>query len=162
MCTSTQQTNSSENGVWVVGTTPQELKRPTKYLNAPGRQYYVTAGDTRKGTLYVCTTIGTATEIQPILSRPILRETQEEQVYAKAMVQSEGGVRASRLSGPTTEGDDAATKAYISGLDVDARSAKRIRLGTTDVQADISANADYVRNILGIGTGPPLECQTVA
>ena len=34
----TQQTNTSENGVWAIGSTAQEIKRPAKYLNAPGRQ----------------------------------------------------------------------------------------------------------------------------
>ena len=118
----TQQTSSSENGVWVVGATAAETRRPNGYLNATGRQFYTTDGKTRRGTMFVCDLLGSATEIRPGLSRPVMRDAQEEQTFVKGLVQAYGGVRASRLAPPTTTEDDTVTKAYIEGLSIRAAS----------------------------------------
>jgi hypothetical protein len=144
----TQQSIAADNGVWVVGPTAPDLKRPVKYLNAPGRQYYVTAGDTQKGTLYLCTAIGAAQEIKPITSRPALRNTAEEQEYIKALVQSDGGIRATRLSGPTTASDDRVTKDYIQSLRLQACT---LRPNPASNQEDL-VNKAYISS-LGVTAG---------
>jgi hypothetical protein len=139
----TQQANTSENGVWVVGGVAAEIKRPTSYMNAPGRQFFVTGGQKHRGTLYVCTSIGVTTEIKPIQSRPTLRDTMEERAYTKNLVQSDGGVRAARLGAPTTVDDDVANKGYIESL--------RIRATTLGPELEIpterTQNTNYISGL---------------
>ena len=58
----------------------------------------------------------------------------------------------------TTDGDDVANKAYIEGLNVESvTSSRRLVLhgdgiSSSNAQSDITANADYARNTLGLGT----------
>ena len=181
----TQQTLSSENGAWLVGS---QAVRPAGYLNAPGRQFFVTDGTEQRGTMYVCTHAGTNTEFMPMLSRPELRDQTEEQMFVKGLVQGNGGVRASRICAPTTADDDTATKEYMEQLSLRASTAKRIqtdlnvdddafnreyidalcvvakkaRILESSDTSDIDANASYIRNLVGSGERTSVNAVSVS
>ena len=63
------------------------------------------------------------------------------------------GVTASRLTS-TDAGDQAVSKGYIETLDVDARSAKRLRLDVSAAMSsgDVTSNSEYVRHVIGVET----------
>ena len=134
-----QQTEVMENGVWIMGTNPSDLKRPPSYLNAPGRQFYITSGTANRGTLFVCTASGASTQIRPALSRPTLRDVREEQSYIGSL-----DVSARRLApGTDTKAtDDEWNRNYVDSLNVHADTARRLADGVDNL-----ANQTYISSL---------------
>ena len=115
-------------------------------------------------TLLVCVSSTDSIDIRPMVSRPVFRNTAEEQAFIEGIIQPTAATHATRLSGPTTAEDDAATRSYLNGLGLQASvigpptsaaedsvtrtyldsiglTAKRLRSSTTD---DDTANRSYV------------------
>ena len=134
-----QQTEVMENGVWIMGTNPSDLKRPPSYLNAPGRQFYITSGTANRGTLFVCTASGASTQIRPALSRPTLRDVREEQSYIGSL-----DISARRLApGTDTKAtDDEWNRNYVDSLNVHADTARRLADGVDNL-----ANQTYISSL---------------
>lgn len=77
-----RQTAGSQNGAWVVGTPPT---RPSAaYVNAPGMLFFVSAGATHSGTLFLCTAAtASVVTLMPVLARTADRDAAEERVFCE-------------------------------------------------------------------------------
>ena len=88
----TNQTVPAENGPWVVGIGSADCRRPTGYAAAIGRQFFVSAGAGRRGTMYVCTSVtaGGRLSLFAVQGRPSLRDGAEER-HLRGLPRCDGG-----------------------------------------------------------------------
>ena len=140
----TNQTVPAENGPWVVGIGSADCRRPTGYAAAIGRQFFVSAGAGRRGTMYVCTSVtaGGRLSLFAVQGRPSLRDVAEERTYVDSL-----GVTAAAVSDQARASLDALG---LRAATVGPETTPPV-LGVND-----SANARYIGAVLGIGPKEPV------
>ena len=158
------QTASHENGVWTVNATlTWERTTDCAVGSHTAGAVIPVLGGTNAGRTFVCESPPDADVVGThdlLFVRHYLHASDLHDVVTKLYVDGLA-VQAACVASADASARDT-TRQHIRELDVDARSAKRLRLDesavmtSATVQADVADNAAYVRDVLGID---PCRCR---